>query len=166
MRFACCFLMMMTFLACGKKQDSGPEPPAAAAQEEKPSDEKSSDMTAPEPVATPPATGEVARPAEEPPGTGDATPANQAPRLEDKVKTDPVPGPTKDTTTVSPPPPGISTQGAFGGKGAGGSVGGVGGGTGGGVDQDEAEGKLKRSPKKDAKATGYHDKEQDEPTQE
>lgn len=166
MRFACCFLMMMTFFACGKKPDSGPEPPATAAPEEKPNEEKSSGRIAPEPVATPPATGEVARPTEEPSGTGDATPADPAPRLEDKVKTDPGPGVTRDTTTVSPPTPGISTKGSFGGKGAGGSVGGVGGGTGGVVDQDEAAGKLKRGPKKDTKVTGYHDKEQDEPTQE
>jgi hypothetical protein len=168
MRFACCFLVLTTLFACGKKRDSDPAPPATAAPENQPSEEeKSVDMTAPdpEPVATPSVTGEVTKSVEDPAGTRDATPADQPPRMEDKVRAEPDPGVIKDTTP-STPPTGISTKGSFGGKGAGGSVGGTGGGTGGSVDKDETLRQPKQSPKKDTQATGYHDKEQDEPTQE
>jgi len=177
MRINRLFLVVMTLAlaACGKKREPESAPPASAAPEEKRlEEEKSTDMTGssgdetkePE-VPTPgTATGEKTEDSE-PADTRDATPAEQPAPPEKNVKADhglvaPMDA-VKPTTLLKD----VSSMGSTGllGVGVDGKSGG--GGTGGAVDADKAlRQRPKRPPKTEAQATGYHDKEQDEPTQE
>ena len=167
MRTAGVILMLLTLVACGKKEagESGPAP----APEEKAQEEKLSEMAADRPTSTivPPATGEGM--SDDPADTRDATPTEPGAVPVPGDKQDPGPATPGDEIKTVAPGPGISSM-ASGGKGGGGPGSGSGGGPGAGVGgedlDDSLKSKLKRQPKPVTKATGFHDKEQDEPTQE
>ncbi len=160
-------LMLVSLVGCGKKEAGGSGP--APAPEEKAQEEDLSEMAADRPKSIgPPATGPSIGPpatgegkADDPADTRDATPTEPPADPEPGAKLDPgLVSPMDEVKTVAPRP-GLSSM-AAGTK----TGGGAGGGPGGGDLDDPLRDKLKRQPKPDTKATGFHDKEQDEPTQE
>jgi len=155
MRTVGVILMLLSLVACGKKEagEAGPAP----VPEEKAQEEKLSEMAADRPTSTigPPATGEVK--ADDPADTRDATPTEPATVPVPGDKQDPGPATPRDEVKTVAPGPGVSSM-ATGTK--------SGGGTGGEDLDDTLRNKLKQQPKPATRATGFHDKEQDEPTQE
>lgn len=162
-------MLLLALASCGKKRETV-DPVSPAPEEKRLEEEKSTgmigspgdEMKDPE-VPTPgTATGEMAADAE-PAATRDATPANQPAPPEKNVEADP--GPVAPMEAVKPTTllkdvSGVSSGSKY-------DIGKGGGGGGGAVDADkDLRQPPKRPPKTEAQATGYHDKEQDEPTQE